>query len=354
MEAGRLVDSEDEVPSTDRRENDADRREEQADQRERQMDARERVLDRWEAEIVAQAASLQLLDDDDEDARQRARSRREHEREQRRDDAETRRDAAIEREIRRSERHDRTTDGQTTDGGPGDATAEASSSATFPLLLSALQQDAPLSEVLDLILAAGVESVPGCAAVSVALATDGRLQSAASTAAWATDLDDAQLRSGSGPLPAAAAPGAVASTADLGAEDGWPQDSTATSGARRSAVSFGLVIGGAGPGVLTLYSDVDGHFSAPALRLGDVLAAHAASALARTLERRAYEARTEAWQRALASRDLIGQAKGVLMEQRGLTSDEAFNVLRDASQRLNVKLRDLAEHVVTDRRLPDR
>ena len=45
---------------------------------------------------------------------------------------------------------------------------------------------------------------------------------------------------------------------------------------------------------------------------------------------------------ALGSRDVIGQAKGILMERLRLTPEEAFDVLRRSSQRLNVKLREVA------------
>ena len=46
---------------------------------------------------------------------------------------------------------------------------------------------------------------------------------------------------------------------------------------------------------------------------------------------------------ALESRDVIGQAKGILMErEKVVTADDAFNMLRRASQHLNRKLRDLA------------
>ena len=48
---------------------------------------------------------------------------------------------------------------------------------------------------------------------------------------------------------------------------------------------------------------------------------------------------------ALRSRDVIGQAKGILMERFHLTPDQAFEQLRMASQQLNVKLRELAVRV---------
>src|SRR3954452_13469773 len=50
----------------------------------------------------------------------------------------------------------------------------------------------------------------------------------------------------------------------------------------------------------------------------------------------------EGLQEALLSRDVIGQAKGILMERLHLTPDQAFEQLRMASQHLNVKLRDVA------------
>jgi AmiR/NasT family two-component response regulator len=50
--------------------------------------------------------------------------------------------------------------------------------------------------------------------------------------------------------------------------------------------------------------------------------------------------------RALATRDVIGQAKGVLMERHGLTSDQAFRRLVEMSQRSNAKLADVAEYLV--------
>jgi AmiR/NasT family two-component response regulator len=49
---------------------------------------------------------------------------------------------------------------------------------------------------------------------------------------------------------------------------------------------------------------------------------------------------------AMESRAVIEQAKGVLMAQRGIDSQQAFEMLRDASQRYNRKLRDIATGIV--------
>ncbi|MEN3300375.1 ANTAR domain-containing protein [Pseudonocardia sp.] len=74
-----------------------------------------------------------------------------------------------------------------------------------------------------------------------------------------------------------------------------------------------------------------------------VLAAHTSIALAAVLARTAGEREKAQLRRAIRSRDVIGQAKGLLMERRGIGEDEAFAILRGASQSLNVKLAVIAE-----------
>ncbi|HKV19547.1 MAG TPA: ANTAR domain-containing protein [Mycobacterium sp.] len=48
----------------------------------------------------------------------------------------------------------------------------------------------------------------------------------------------------------------------------------------------------------------------------------------------------------LANQPVIEEAKGMLMGAFGISSDEAFELLRTASQSNNVKLRDVARHLV--------
>ena len=55
---------------------------------------------------------------------------------------------------------------------------------------------------------------------------------------------------------------------------------------------------------------------------------------------------TEHLREALESRDVIGQAKGILMARRSCTGEAAFEMLRQASQHRNIKLRDIADQVV--------
>ena len=57
---------------------------------------------------------------------------------------------------------------------------------------------------------------------------------------------------------------------------------------------------------------------------------------------------------AVEARTLIGQAQGLLMERFAIDADQAFAVLRRYSQNNNVKLRIVADVLVTTRRLPTR
>jgi AmiR/NasT family two-component response regulator len=54
------------------------------------------------------------------------------------------------------------------------------------------------------------------------------------------------------------------------------------------------------------------------------------------------ELEIEHLRRALTSRDVIGQAKGVLMERYKITADESFALLVDASQHYNVRVAELS------------
>ncbi|MFJ3715686.1 ANTAR domain-containing protein [Streptomyces sp. NPDC090057] len=91
--------------------------------------------------------------------------------------------------------------------------------------------------------------------------------------------------------------------------------------------------------VLTAYSGKPKAFDDTAARLGRLFTAHVSLALNSVTVQ---EQLTE----AMHTRDLIGQATGVLMERLEIDAAAAFESLVRASQRENVKLRDLARRIV--------
>ena len=95
-------------------------------------------------------------------------------------------------------------------------------------------------------------------------------------------------------------------------------------------------------GSLNAYSGTPDAFDAEAQEIGLILAAHASVAAGAMRERETLEELRRHLHDALSSRDVIGQAKGILMERLRITPEEAFDALRRSSQRLNVKLREVA------------
>jgi hypothetical protein len=93
---------------------------------------------------------------------------------------------------------------------------------------------------------------------------------------------------------------------------------------------------------LNSYGVIPHAFNDAAQEIGFILAAHASVAARAVDERSTLQTLERDLQQALLSRDVIGQAKGILMERLKCTPEDAFDLLRRSSQRLNVKLRDVA------------
>ncbi len=95
-------------------------------------------------------------------------------------------------------------------------------------------------------------------------------------------------------------------------------------------------------GSLNTYGIEPDAFSDEAQQIGLILAAHASMAAGAVRERDALQDVAEHLHQALLTRDVIGQAKGILMERLKLTPEAAFNILRHASNVLNEKLHVVA------------
>jgi len=134
---------------------------------------------------------------------------------------------------------------------------------------------------------------------------------------------------------------------DMAHEDRWPQFAQRASAAgAASMLSFQLFVEGDNLGSLNLYSRQRDAFDDESEHVGLLFASHAVVALADARK-------VQQLQRGLVGRDVIGQAKGILMERFGVTSEQAFRVLTRFSQQNNRKLRDVAEELVGTRTLPD-
>ncbi len=194
-----------------------------------------------------------------------------------------------------------------------------------------------LQKIVDL----AVETIDGCdhAGISFLKGTTGSTPAASD--GIPITVDAIQYETGEGPCLSAIREHEVFESGNLPLETRWPH--FAARAARETGItsmlSFRLFVAGDTLGALNLYSKAPAAFDERSRTVGLVFAAHAAIALATAVH-------AEQMDEALQSRDLIGQAKGILMAREGVTADEAFDMLRRASQRLNVKLRQVAGEMV--------
>ncbi|MFL6122662.1 ANTAR domain-containing protein [Actinophytocola sp.] len=222
--------------------------------------------------------------------------------------------------------------------------------ARFASLTRALLGVTSVAEALERVVLAARESVPPANLVSVTLRSpDGAFHTPVETDPLATELDQLQYEFGEGACVEAARPDgpAMALSTELAADPRWPRFGTgAAERGFHSLLSTALLPDVQAPrlsGALNVYSRRPEAFTP---RDRDVLllfGTHASLALARTEAVTRSELEAEQLRQAVNSRDVIGQAKGILMAKRRLSAAEAFDVLRRTSQDNNIKLRDLAE-----------
>ncbi|MCE0763845.1 ANTAR domain-containing protein [Pseudonocardia kujensis] len=202
--------------------------------------------------------------------------------------------------------------------------------------VEAVRRAVPAAPHVGLLLAGGGGGGGGDGEEAVRAATDRAAELACAL----------QVRLGQGPGPDALCDGTPVVVPDLGAaeaETRWPAFAgPATRLGLRSVAAFPLVASPRQPAAaLVLLAPAPGAFGAAELVRGRLCAAQAAVALAGALQ-------AENLVRALGSRDLIGQAKGVLMHTHGIDERAAFELLRRGSRDTNTKLVEVARRVVAD------
>ncbi|HEX6347399.1 GAF and ANTAR domain-containing protein [Umezawaea sp.] len=219
----------------------------------------------------------------------------------------------------------------------------------FTALTRSLLDAETLGEVLDRILVACTRAIPAVDVASVTMRDpDGTFHTPTETDSIGYELDQVQYATGEGPcVDAARMPGpALACSDDLANDPNWPRFGPAAAARGMGSLLSTALLPEARPpqltGALNLYSRKTHGFRPEDRTTALLLATHASLALAATNARTNADLDVAQLRKAIDTRDVIGQAKGILMHRRGITADEAFDVLRTTSQSLNVKLADLA------------
>lgn len=210
-----------------------------------------------------------------------------------------------------------------------------------------LQQERDGAAILLRMVRAAVEMIPGVqeASISLVLARK-KVVARAPSGPLARDLDALQERFGEGPCLDAVHEHTVVRVPDMEAERRWPRFAAeAKALGAASMLSIRLFVEGEKLGALNLFSRDTDAFDEESEEIASLVAAHAAVVLAGTQH-------ADQLRDAAATRDVIGQAKGILMERYKITAAHAFLLLAQASSRTNTKLVRVAERLAATGDLP--
>ncbi|MEY2397968.1 MAG: hypothetical protein QOJ00_1142 [Actinomycetota bacterium] len=171
----------------------------------------------------------------------------------------------------------------------------------------------------------------------------GRARTRAFTKHMVTDIEEAQYASGRGPCLEAARTHAACEMQNAAGEERWPEFAERAAGyGICSTLSVPMLLGDRSVGALNLYRHADGPWDQTSAENAQLIADLSVA----VAEFSQVSALADNLSKALESRGVIEQAKGVVMATTGVDADSAFGVLRQQSQSENRKLREIAEELV--------
>jgi len=212
------------------------------------------------------------------------------------------------------------------------------------LVASHASLDRVLQETVEL----ATTTIAGATDASITIVrSDDRGEGAAFSSQTAIDVDERQYGLDQGPCLDASRGHEIFVVHDMRTDPRWPDYTQyPVEAGILSSLSIPLPIQEEILGALNVYSREEGAFDDRSIEQAERFAGYAAVAIANAQLCASAAEAAEHLRRAMESRAVIEQAKGIIMAQRRCTAAEAFDVLVAASQRENVKLRLLAERVV--------
>lgn len=201
--------------------------------------------------------------------------------------------------------------------------------------------------MVTLVTALAVQTIPGTTGAGVTLVDARGTRTVAASSPLVEQADTMQYRVDSGPCLTAWRDQITVRADDLDSETRWPQWSAQAAGLGiRSILSVPLAAGGTTVGAMKVYSTQPGVYDRRAEELLALFARQAAVLLVNTQTLSDARQLSTDLSQALANRDIIGQAKGVLIAQGATDEQAAFAMLVSASQRTHTKLHDVARQIV--------
>jgi len=207
-------------------------------------------------------------------------------------------------------------------------------------LARSLQAQPDFQRTVDAIVTAVTTTVPGAENAGLSVREGVNLRTVAATSDLVRRLNGIEHDLGEGPCLQAELERRVYRIDDMAHDTRWPKFAAAAVDAGiQSMLGYRLFITGRTLGALDLYSSKPNAFDIDAEVTGELFAAHAAVAMIGSTQQ-------AEWKTALGSRDVIGMAKGILMQREHLTDERAFDLLARTSQKANIKVQDIAAWLV--------
>ncbi len=223
-------------------------------------------------------------------------------------------------------------------------TADDATAGVFRSLAQIVYASNDFDEVYDAVVDAAPHLVDGCDHASLMLRANDRFLTVAASDDVARTVDTFERELGEGPCLDAIVDASVYHDADLTDGSPWPRltERVLARTPVRSMAGFRLLVGNQKSGALNLFSDTPGGLDSASVDQGIVLASFVTVALLAANERRT----AETLRSGLASNREIGKAIGLMMAFHKISDEEAFGMLRTASQEMNIKLAEVARQVV--------
>jgi GAF domain-containing protein len=221
--------------------------------------------------------------------------------------------------------------------------------ATLNELHTLLISEETLKSTLERVVELAAASIEGCDAAGVSLIEDEAVTTAAATNDFTLKIDVDQYENREGPCLQALRTQEVVSLGDVATETRWPWFvEAARKDGLGSVLSLPLAVRDRPMGALNLYSEKARSFDDNSQTLGKLFAGQASVAISNAQVYGAAITLSEQLREAIKTREIIGEAKGILMSQEGVGEDEAFEMLKRVSQNKNVKLREVAQKIVDE------
>ncbi|RJT75127.1 ANTAR domain-containing protein [Arthrobacter cheniae] len=222
-------------------------------------------------------------------------------------------------------------------------------SAAFVKIAQTLVDDYDVLDLLHTLVEECVDLLDATAAGLLLAGPDGVLQVMASTSEESHLMEILQQDSGAGPCVDCYVTGVPVTIRDIaGTEDRWPEfKELAAAQGYQSVHAFPMRVRGKAIGAMNLFRTETGEMSEEDIAIGQALAD--VSTISILQERTIREAATvnDQLQRALNSRVLVEQAKGMVAHTSNVNTNEAFQLLRTHARSHNTSLRDTAEAVLS-------